>query len=119
MPPRPHHPSLTVRLVLPVGFEPFVAAQVRARLIDIGLADATAPELASVTDEQVPCEPGGHLELVLQPGSQRLAAAHSPSVQVHISRDGGRAWSKGDLATTQSWPVPKGATSLSVRLSMI
>jgi uncharacterized lipoprotein YbaY len=118
MPSHPVQPPLTVCLELPAGFDRFVASQVRVRLIDIGLADAPAPVLASVTADQVPCEPGGRLELVLQP-TERAPTAHHASVQAHISRHGDRTWTKGDLVTAQSWPVAAGTTRLVVRLSMI
>jgi len=118
MPQRAAPPRLTVHLVLPSGFERFVAARLRLSLIDTALADAPARVLASQVFEQVVCEPGAVLRMDI-PHTAASQTAASAGVQAHASRSGERGWARGDLATTQSWPVSPGATEALVRLSLI
>ncbi len=118
MPKRANPSDLSVSLELPSGFERFVASRLRVSLIDITLADTSARVLTSKTVEQVLCEPGGILQIVL-PHTTASLAASGCSLQAHASRSGERAWARGDLATTQSWPVRSGASAIRVQLSLI
>ena len=91
-------------VVVPRGVTAHVVPLVVVEVSDVSLADASAVTLARLELADVLVEPGGRIPFRLDvPEAARNARL---AVHAHVDANGTRAFSEGDLLTTQHVSVP-------------
>jgi uncharacterized lipoprotein YbaY len=110
---------ITGEIVLPANAPAGRAQRVLVEVRDISLADAPSTVVAEESLTDVALRPNGRIKFRLT--VPEVEPAHTLSLRVHISLDGGDRAKSGDLLTVATQPVPRSgpATGLTIPVAVI
>jgi putative lipoprotein len=105
-------------VVVPASGAPHEAAELVVQVEDVSRADAPSVVVGEQRRRGVRLHPGGVLEFEVEVPADRVDPGASYSVRAHLDVSGSGEVEKGDLLSTQSYPVLTGGHADEARVEV-